>query len=87
MVKDGKSVIIVDAMAEVQCLEKDNTVENCGDLAKVFVQKLFGKYGSHKCNILYVVFDRYDIDNSLRVPRGRGDKEAEILQHTESAIV
>ena len=44
MVKDGKSVIIVDAMAEVQCLEKDNTVENCGDLAKVFVQKLFGKF-------------------------------------------
>ena len=48
MVKDGKTVIIVDAMAEVQCLEKDNTVENCADLAKVFVQKLFRKYGSDK---------------------------------------
>ena len=58
---DGKSVIIVDAMAEVQCLEKDDTVETCADLANEFVRKLFGKYSADKCDILYVVFDRYDV--------------------------
>ena len=57
----GNLVIIVNAMAEVQCLEEDHTVETCGDLADVFVQKLFKKYSRDKCDILYVVFDSYNI--------------------------
>ena len=47
--------IIVDAMAEVQCLEKDDTVEPCADLASVFVSHIFGKFSADKDNILYRV--------------------------------
>ena len=60
------SVVIVDAMAEVQSLEKSDEVQNCADLADAFTQKLFERYGPDRYKILYLVFDRYDMNSSLK---------------------
>ena len=59
-ISEENSAVIVDAMAEVQCLEKSNDVVNCADLADAFIHKLIHKYGPDKYKTLYLVFDRYD---------------------------
>ena len=62
-------------MVEVQCLEKDDTVQTCDQLADVFTRKLFGKY---KCDIFHVNFDSYNVENSLKSStrkRRQGGKE------------
>ena len=68
----------LSSLAEVQCLEKDHTIETCDNLGDAFVQKLLKKYSGDKYDILYVVFDRYDIENSLKSStrkRRQGGKE------------
>ena len=72
---DRNQVAIIDAMAEVQGLEKDSEVENCADLAALFIKKLLGRYSTKMYDILYVVFNRYDVENSLKsVTRNRRGK-------------
>ena len=65
-------VNIIDAMAEVQCLDKPDWVKNCVQLVDDFVNTIEQIYGRKTCLIL----DRYDETNVVeKSKRGRG-KEA-----------
>ena len=57
-------VSVVDAMPEVQCLEKPRWVKNCSHLADHFTNRIFQKFGENE--ELRLVFDRYDIPFSLK---------------------
>lgn len=59
-----KLVTIIDGMAEVQCFRKPDWVQNCSQLANCFTQQLLEKY--HDSDEMHVVFDRYDITDSLK---------------------
>ena len=57
-------VSVVDAMAEVQCLDKPGWVKNCSHLADHFTNRIFQKFGENE--ELRLVFDRYDVPFSLK---------------------
>ena len=61
-------VSVVDAMAEVQCLDKPGWVKKCSHLADHFTSRIFQKFGENE--ELWLVFDRCDVPFSLkaRVP-------------------
>lgn len=57
-------VSIVDAMAEVQSLDKPDWIRNCSQLAHHFTDRIFEKYGGN--DEIRLIFDRYDIPASLK---------------------
>ncbi|KAK3733482.1 hypothetical protein QZH41_007067 [Actinostola sp. cb2023] len=57
-------VSIVDAMAEVQSLDKPEWIRNCSQLAEHFNNRIFHKYND--CDEVRVIFDRYDLPTSLK---------------------
>ena len=57
-------VSVVDAMAEVQCLDKPEWVQKCSHLADHFTNRIFQKFGENE--ELRLDFDRYDIPFSLK---------------------
>ena len=57
-------VSVVDAMAEVQCLDKPGWDKNCSFLADHFTNCIFQKSGENE--EIQLVFDRYDIPFSLK---------------------
>ena len=57
-------VSVVDAMAEVQSLEKPDWIKNCSQLADHFTCRIFERYrGSDEIRL---IFDRYDLPSSLK---------------------
>ena len=56
-----QKVAIVDAMAEVQALEKPDWIKNCSQLANSFTSRIFEKYNS--IGQLQLIFDRLIIEN------------------------
>ena len=57
-------VIIIDGMAELQCLDKPEWVKNCEQLAIHFVDTIEQKYG--RKDEIRLIFDRYDLPMSLK---------------------
>ena len=57
-------VSVVDAMAEVQCLDKPGWVKKCSHLADHFTSRIFQKFGENE--ELWLVFDRCDVPFSLK---------------------
>jgi len=56
--------VIVDAMAEVQSLDKHKQIRKCLHLADHFICRTFEKYGDS--DEIRLTFDRYDIPASLK---------------------
>ena len=61
------SVAIVDGMAELQSLEKSNSIKTCADLAVAFINKLENKYWKH--TEVHLVFDSYMKDSIKQLTR------------------
>jgi hypothetical protein len=59
-------VAIVDGMAEVQTLDKPVWVNQCSDIAKHFSDCILEKYNPDKYDEVHLVFDRYDVPQSLK---------------------
>ncbi|KAK3734787.1 hypothetical protein QZH41_007919 [Actinostola sp. cb2023] len=59
-----KSVVIIDAMAVVQSMGKPTWVRTGRDLATHFLDIIDNR--SKECSEVHVIFDRYDIPNSLK---------------------
>ena len=57
-------VIIIDGMAELQCLDKPDWVKNCEQLANHFVNTIEQKYG--RMDDVRLIFDRYDLPMTLK---------------------
>ena len=57
-------VIIIDGMAELQCLDKPEWVKNCEQLAIHFVDTIEQKY--NRKDEIRLIFDRYDLPMSLK---------------------
>ena len=53
----------IDAMAEVQSLDKPQQIRNCLHLADHFICRIFEKYGDS--DEIRLIFDKYDIPASL----------------------
>ena len=54
----------IDAMAEVQSLDKPEQIRNCSHLADHFICRIFEKYGDS--DEIRLIFDRSDIPASLK---------------------
>ena len=60
---DACRVVLVDAMAEVQALDKrTDWISNCCQLADHFIYRLNDKY--NHVNEVQIIFDRYDVPHS-----------------------
>lgn len=57
-------VSVVDAVAELQSLDKAKWIRNCSHLADHFTIRIFEKYGDSK--EICLIFDRYDLPSSLK---------------------
>ena len=57
-------VSVVDAMVEVQCLDKPGWVKNCSHLADHFTNRIFQRFGENE--ELRLVFYTYDVPFSLK---------------------
>ena len=76
-------VSVIDAMAEVQSLDKPEQIRNCSHLADHFVSRIFEKNGDS--DEIRLIFDRYDIPASLKqATRLKRDKDSRTLSITES---
>ena len=62
--EEGMSVSIIDAMVEVQSLDKPEWIKNCSHLADNFTCRIFEKYGYS--DEIRLIFDRYDLPSSLK---------------------
>ena len=72
-------VALVDGMAEVQSLQKSDGMKQMSDLAKKFTTDLFRKYNKQSYNEVHIIFDRYDVPQSLKTTariRRQGGKPA-----------
>ena len=61
---DACRVALVDAMAEVQALDKPDWISNCCQLADHFVSRLNDRY--NHVNEVRIIFDRYYVPHSLK---------------------
>lgn len=59
-----RRVAIVDGMADLQALTKPEWINTCSDIAIHFADLHWRKYADY--NEVHLVFDRYDIQNSLK---------------------
>ena len=57
-------VSVVEATAEVQCLDKPNWIKNCSHFEDHFTNRIFKKFGENE--ELRLVFDGHDIPFSLK---------------------
>ena len=57
-------VAIVDAMTEVQSLQKPAYITNCSQLADQFTSHILQRYS--EVDEVHLVFDRYDVHKSLK---------------------
>ena len=57
-------VSVINAMAEVQSLDKPEQIRNCSHLADHFICRIFEKY--EDSDEIQLIFDRYDIPASLK---------------------
>ena len=57
-------VSVIDAMAEVQSLDKPEWIRSCSHLADHFTCRIFEKYGDS--DEIRLIFDRYDLPSSLK---------------------
>lgn len=62
--RERMRVSIVDAMAEVQSLEKPEWIKTCLNLADHFTCRIFEKY--RDSDEIRLIFDRYDLPSSLK---------------------
>ena len=72
----SRQVVIIDVMAVVQTMGKPLWVRNGRDLASHFIEVIDSK--SEGATEVHVVFDRYDIPNSLNETKGH--KESSGIQ-------
>ena len=81
-------VIIIDGMAELQCLDKPEWIHNCVQLAQHFIDTLEQKYG--RINEKRVIFDRYDLTISLKQAtreKRQGGKDPVYYKITDSTKI
>ena len=81
-------VIIIDGMAELQCLDKPEWIHNCAQLAQHFIDTLEQKYG--RINEKRVIFDRYDLTMSLKQAtreKRQGGKDSVYYKITDSTKI
>ena len=64
MEDSGTKVALVDAMAEVQSLDKPEQIKNCNQLAEHFVNRILNRYKD--ADEIRLIFDRYDVPMSLK---------------------
>ena len=57
-------VAIVDGMAEVQAIDKPNSIKTCKDLGEHFESRIKSKFGTY--DEVHVIFDDYTVKNSLK---------------------
>lgn len=57
-------VSVIDAMAEVQSLDKPEWIRTCSNLADHFTSRIFEKY--RYSDEIRLIFDRYDLPSSLK---------------------
>ena len=57
-------VSVIDAMAEVQSLDKPERIRSCSHLADQYTCRIFEKYGDS--DEIRLIFDRYDLLSSLK---------------------
>ena len=62
--KQRMRVSLINAMAEVQSLDKPEQIRNCSHLADHFICSIFEKYGDS--DEIQLIFDRYNIPASLK---------------------
>ena len=77
-------VIIIDGMAELQCLDKPDWVKNCAQLAEHFVATIEQKYGWR--DEVRLIFDRYDVTMSLKEATRENYKKVRTLSTIGSQI-
>ena len=77
----SQTCILFDAMAVVQELVVfESVINNCNDLAKLFVQAIDKKSQRYMCT--YVVFDDYSVQSSLKdATRNYTQKENQNSSH------
>ena len=78
-------VVKVDAMAELQSLQKPATITTYARLADHFTNQLFQKYSNS--DEVHLVFDRYDLALSLKsaaTKQRRGDQDPAYYRITDS---
>ncbi len=63
-IRETKRCTVIDGMAVVQEMGEPNWVRTCDDLAKHFCTQI--KQRSSGYDEIHVVFDRYDLDVSLK---------------------
>ena len=80
-ISEENSTVIVDAMAEVQCLKNSDEVVNCADLTDAFIHKLISMV------LINTLFSIDTIQNALlKSRRENDDKAAETQLHIEYQI-
>ena len=57
-------VSVIDAMAEIQSLDKPEQIRNCLHLGDHFISHICEKYGDS--DKILLIFDRYDVPTSLK---------------------
>ena len=83
-----KRVAIVDAMADLQTLDKPEWIQTCLDLANHFIERHWRKYGEY--DEVHLVFDRYDIGESMKAStreRRLGGRKAIAYHITDSTSI
>ena len=81
-------MVIIDAMAVVQAMGKPPWVRNGRDLASHFTEVIDSK--SEGATEVHVVFDRYDIPNSLKEgtrQKRTGTSRAVVYKITVDAVI
>ena len=84
----SRQVVIIDAMAVVQAMGKPPWVRNGRDLASHFIEVIDSK--SEGATEVHVVFDRYDIPNSLKEgtrQKRTGTSRAVVYKITVDAVI
>ena len=74
-------VSVIDAMAEVQSLDKPEWIRGCSHLADHFTYRIFERYGDSDKTLL--IFDRYDLPSSVKeaTPRKRQGNQHPVYYH------
>ena len=72
-------IAIIDGMAEVQALEKTEGMSTCSQLRDAFANEIFRKYKNY--DELHVIFDRYDIQISLKQAERERRSEGTVAIH------
>ena len=81
-------VSVIDAMAEVQSLDKPEQIRNCSHLADHFICRIFEKY--EDSDEIRLIFDRSDIPASLKHatrPKRQGQQDLIYYLITPSTLI